>query len=226
MNKSVLIIGDTHIPYEIKGYLEFCKRIESDLKCTEVVHIGDLVDNHAISYHEHDPDEKSPADEMYLADQRLKKWFKAFPKVKLCLGNHDRLVDRKGKTSGLPQRVFQPFRKIWELPNGWTDDFEFIIGGVKYLHGTGYSGNMAHIQAAYDNRMSCVIGHLHSVSGVEYLANSKDIIFGLSVGCGIDRKARAFEYGREHKRKPILSCGVVEYTPHGINARVFPMELK
>lgn len=226
MNKSVLIIGDTHEPFTHPGYLPFCKRIEQAMKCTEVVHIGDLVDNHAISYHEHDPNGKSPLEEMYTADEHLAKWFKAFPKVKLCLGNHDRLVDRKGKTNGLPKRVFQPFRKIWNLPTGWQEDFEFIIGGVKYLHGTGYSGSMAHIQAAYDNRMSCVVGHLHSVAGVEYLANSKDIIFGMSVGCGIDRKSYAFEYGKEHKRKPILACGVVEYTPHGINARVFPMELK
>lgn len=222
---NVLVIGDTHIPFEVKGYLDFCKRIEKAFNCTRVVHIGDLVDNHAISYHEHDPNEKSPLDEMKEADKRLQKWFKAFPEVLLCRGNHDRMVDRKSKTVGLPTRVFKPFRDIWGLPKGWKDDFEFIIGGVKYVHGTGYSGNMAHIQAAYDNRMSCVIGHLHSVSGIEYLANSKDIIFGMSVGCGIDRKAMAFEYGRDHKRKPILSCGVVEYTRHGVNARVIPMEL-
>jgi len=222
---NVLVIGDTHLPFVHPEYLAFCKRIEQAFKCTKVVHIGDLVDNHAISYHDHDPNGRSPLDEMYLADSMLKDWYKAFPNVSMCLGNHDRLVDRKSKTVGLPSRVFQPFRKIWELPNGWTDDFEFIIGGVKYLHGTGYSGSLAHIQAAHDHRMSCVMGHLHSIVGIEYLANSKDIIFGMSVGCGIDRKAYAFEYGREHKRKPILSCGVVEYTKHGINARVIPMEL-
>lgn len=223
---NVLVIGDTHIPFEHPGYLSFCKRIEKAFKCTQVVHIGDLVDNHAISYHDHDPDGYSPAAEIKESKRRLQKWFTAFPKVMLCRGNHDRLVDRKSKTVGLPSEVFRPFRSIWGLPNGWKDDFEFIIGGVKYLHGTGYSGTLAHVQAAYDNRMSCVIGHLHSVVGVEYLANSRDIIFGMSVGCGINRKAYAFEYGREHKRKPILSCGVVEYTKHGVNARVIPMELK
>ena len=225
MKKNVLVIGDTHAPFTHPKYLDFCKRIEHQLKCTEVVHIGDIVDNHAISYHEHDPNGDTPLKEMEQADKQLKLWFKAFPNVKLCLGNHDRLVDRKSRTVGLPERVFRPFRGIWNLPKGWIDDFEFIIGGVKYTHGTGYSGAHAHIQAAYDNRMSCVIGHLHSVAGIEYMANTKDIIFGMSVGCGIDNKAYAFEYGKAFKRKPIISCGVVEYTSHGPNPRLFVMEM-
>lgn len=136
------------------------------------------------------------------------------------------MADRKSKTVGLPSRVFKPFRDIWGLPKGWKTQFEYIIDGVKYKHGTGYSGNYAHIQAAYDNRMSCVIGHLHSVAGVEYSASSHDIVFGMSVGCGIDNKSYAFSYGRDFKRKPILGCGVVSYTSHGVNAQFIPMDLQ
>jgi len=222
--KNVLVIGDTHCPFEKKGYLEFCLRIHKQLKCTEVVHIGDLVDNHSISYHEHDPDGRSPIDEMAETDKHLKKWFKAFPEVKLCRGNHDRLVDRKGKTNGLPSRAFKDFRDIWELPKGWTDDFEFIIDNVKYLHGTGYSGKLGHIQCAIDQRMSCCIGHLHSFAGVGYLANNVDLVFGMNTGSGVDRSAYAFEYGRDFKNKPIISCGVVSYTKHGVNATVYTMD--
>lgn len=185
--------------------------------------IGDLVDNHAISYHEHDPNGWSPEDEMKEADKHLKAWFEAFPKVKMCRGNHDHLVDRKGKTVGLPRRCFKGFRDIWQLPKGWKDDFQFVIGNVLYTHGTGYSGNNAHIQAAIDNRMSCVVGHLHSVAGVEYIANTKDIVFGMSVGCGIDVKKYAFEYGKGFRRKPIIGCGVVKYTDKGVVATFYPM---
>ena len=224
--KNVLVIGDLHLPFEHKDYLSFCKRIHKELKCSDVVMIGDLVDNHAISYHEHDPNGWSPEDEMKETDKHLKGWFKTFPKLKLCRGNHDRLVDRKAKTVGLPKRCFQSFREIWKLPVGWVDGFEFIVNNVKYTHGTGYSGKYAHVQSAYDNRMSTVIGHLHSVAGVEYVANSKDIIFGMSVGCGIDNKKYAFAYGQAFKRKPIVSCGVVSYTKKGVNATVYPMEMK
>lgn len=219
--ENVLVIGDTHLPFEHKDYLDFCKDIQTRCKCGTVVHIGDLVDNHSISYHEHDPDGWSPSDEMKQTDEHLKPWFKAFPKLHLCRGNHDSLVDRKSKTVGLPRRAFKPYRDIWNLPKGWKDDFEFIINGVLYKHGTGMSGRYAHIMCAERSRMSSVIGHTHSSCGVEYIVSSKDCIFGMNVGCGIDRKKYAFAYGKDFPRKPVLSCGVT--TDNGRYAQVFPM---
>ena len=220
---NVLVIGDTHIPFEKKGYLEFCLGIGERCKCNTVVHIGDLVDNNSISYFEKDPDGKSPEDEMKETDKHLKPWFKAFPKVKLCRGNHDRLVDRKGKTVGLPRRCFKSFRDIWNLPNTWVDDFEFQLNKVRYVHGTGYSGKYSHVQLSYISRQSAVMGHTHSTGGVEYTANMKSCVFGMNVGCGIDRKTYAFAYGKDFRRKPILGCGVV--TDLGRFAQFFPMPL-
>jgi hypothetical protein len=222
--RNVLVVGDLHLPFEKKGYLEFCKRIHKECKCTEVVMIGDLVDNHAISYHEHDPDGWSPVEEMAEADKKLKKWFKAFPKVKLCRGNHDVLVDRKGKTVGLPQRCFAAFRDIWNLPEEWVDDFQFIIGGVLYTHGT-RCGKNAHLATAQDNAMSTVIGHSHAYAGVQYWANERDLMFGVNCGCGIDRHSYAMSYGKKFPSKPIISCAVISYSRHGINPTIFTMPI-
>ena len=61
---NTLIIGDSHIPFTHRNYLDFCKRIHKQFKCQRVVHIGDLVDNNSISYHEIDPNGWSPAQEM------------------------------------------------------------------------------------------------------------------------------------------------------------------
>ena len=226
MDKNTLAIGDLHCPFEHRDYLDFCKRIHKAFKCSRVVFIGDLVDNHAISYFESDPDGWSPENEMKEAERHLKPWQKAFPNAYICLGNHDRLPDRKGKTAGLPRRCFRKFREMWNLPKGWIDDFEFEFEGVLYKHGTGYSGKYSHIQVCYDARQSCVIGHTHATLGVEYIANSKQIIFGVNVGCGIRRKAYAFAYGKEFKRKPIVGCGVISATSKGVNAQVIPMEMK
>ena len=223
IESNVLVIPDTHIPFEHKDILKFCAKIQERCKCGTVVHIGDLVDNNSISYWEHDPDGKSPEDEMQEADRHLQKWFQQFPKLIITKGNHDRLVDRKGKTCGLPERCFKPFREIWELPDGWVDDFEFQFHGVRYFHGTGYSGKYAHVQAAYDSRQSAVIGHTHSTGAVNYTANSQEVIFGMNVGSGIDRQAYAFSYGKAFKRKPILGCGVV--TDKGKFAQFFPMDI-
>ncbi len=223
--KNTFVIPDLHLPFEISGALEFCKRVYKDFDCKEVVMIGDLVDNHAISYHEHDPNGMSPADEMKAVDKKLVEWFKAFPNVKMCRGNHDTLVDRKGRTVGLPERAFKPFREIWNLPKGWEDDWEFIIDGVKYIHGTGYSGKFGHVQAASDHRMSVVMGHLHATAGVEYMANNHDLIFGMCVGCLLDKRKYAFTYGKDFKRKPILGAGVVSVTKRGVNAQFIPFKL-
>ena len=220
---NIGIIGDCHIPFELPNYLEFCLQIFERCKCEQFVHIGDLVDNHAISYFEHDPNGKSPEDEMKEADEHLEQWFRAFPSLFLCRGNHDRLVDRKCRTSGLPDRVFKPFREIWGLPKGWIDDFSFEIDGVRYIHGTGLGGDNAHTKAASQNRQSTVIGHTHSKGAIDYLVSEKDRIFGMNVGCGIDRKTYAFEYGRDFTKKPVISCGVV--TDRGRYCQVFPMEL-
>ncbi len=181
------------------------------------------MDNHAISYHEHDPNGRSPIDEMNEADKRLKRWFGAFPELYLCLGNHDRLVFRKGKTYGIPNEALKTFREMWKLPKTWYDDFSWEFYGVRFTHGTGLSGERAHIKAAEQNRQSTVIGHTHSTLACNYLVSEKDRIFGMNVGCGIDRKTYAFEYGRDLLKKPVLGCGVV--TDKGKYCQVFPMEL-
>ena len=221
--QSVLIIGDSHIPFNHPDYLDFCLDIKKRCKCSTVVHIGDFVDFHSISYYEHDPDGRSPKDEYELALKEAKVWYKAFPRVKLCRGNHDRLIDRRRKTAGLPKVLFKSYRKIWELPPKWEDKWEYKIDGVLYEHGTSYSGKYPHLSACNANRCSTVIGHLHSVAGIEWTANSNDCIFGMSVSCGIERRTYAFNYGRDFRRKPILGCGVV--TDKGRFCQWFPMSL-
>ena len=224
MSKQTLIIGDTHLPFEKRGYLKFCKRIEKKFDCTRIVHIGDLVDNHAISYHEHDPDGWSPADEMAEVDKKLKPWFKAFPDVYLCRGNHDNLVDRKGKTVGLPTRCFKTFREMWKLPKGWVDDFQFIFDDVCYEHFA--TGQYGYINVARKNCMSTVTGHGHSRAGVGWVVTERDIWFGMGVGSGLDRSKYAFAYGKYYKDKPIVGAGIVTETRYGNNAQYFPMEMK
>jgi hypothetical protein len=181
------------------------------------------VDNHAISYFEHDPNGRSPQDEMSEADKHLKRWFDAFPKVYLCLGNHDRMAIRKTRTSGLPSRIIRPFREIWNLPLGWVDSYSWEFFGVRFTHGTGFSGQYAHIKVAEAHRQSTVIGHTHSTGATNYLVSENDRIFAMNVGCGIDRKTYAFDYGRDLAKKPVLACGVV--TDKGKYCQVFPMEI-
>lgn len=208
-DKNVLIIGDLHTPFEEKGYLDHCKQVYEDFQCDEVVFIGDLVDLHAISYHEHDPNGRSPYDEYELAVKHLKKWYEAFPEAKVCIGNHDALIMRKVYSAGLPSNWLKSLEQILEAPETYKFDMHHEIDGVLYTHGTGVSGDGGAMKIASQNRQSAVIGHLHSISNIKYSASYRDIIFAMTVGCGIDYKQYAFHYGKDIPAKPIVSCGVV-----------------
>lgn len=206
---NVGVISDTHEPFCHPDYLPFCEEVFEKFGCSEIVHIGDEVDNHALSYHEHNPNGHSPAKESDLAFERLQLWYKAFPEVKVCIGNHSALHKRKALTHGLPDRFIKTFEDAWEAPKGWRWHLQHEINGVIYEHGIGSSGQNGAVNRAKDNRQSTVIGHIHSFGGVLYSTSDRDMIFGLNVGCGIDIEKYAMEYAKPFKKRPTLGCGVV-----------------
>lgn len=216
---TVLCIGDLHLPFEHKDYLDFCREMQDRLHAGTVVFMGDIVDMHSISQYTADPDGKSPGDEVIEAKKHLSNWFKYFPEAYLCVGNHDERPDRKGKTVGIPKAFFKSFNEVWNTPKGWKIGYSHIIHNTKYTHGTGYSGNTAHIKAAYDARMSTVIGHTHTNLAVSHIGNDRNVIFGMCVGCGIDVDKYAFIYERENRIRPLLGLGCT--TDKGKFAQVF-----
>lgn len=222
-HENTLVIGDPHAPFTHRDYLEFCRSVQRDYKCTRVVCVGDLVDQHAISYHEHNPDGMSAGDEWKAAVKQLKKWYKAFPRVRSCIGNHDALIHRKAHTAGIPVAFLRSFKDIYEAPAGWEFDFSFKFGNWRLTHGTNTSGHDAAFKAALSARESTAQGHIHTAANTKFHACDKDIIWGMQVGWGGDRRAYAFAYGRDFKDKPIVSCGVV--TNGGKLPIVIPMPL-
>lgn len=206
---NILIIGDTHEPFSKDGYLKFCREQQEKYNAGSVIHIGDLTDNHAVSYHEKDPEGRSAGDEFQLALDRCHKWYETFPNVKICIGNHDALPFRKAFTAGLPAHWLKSYQEMLDSPKTWEWDFTHEVNGIMFQHGTGLSGELAAINAARENRQSTVIGHLHTVMNTRFLASFRDLIFGMSVGCGIDHEKYAFAYGKQNTRKPVIACGVI-----------------
>ena len=220
----ILVWACSHIPFEHPKFLDFLLDIKSRVKCGTVICLGDVVDNHSLSMNfDQDPNGLSPASEIKEAREHLKPYFKAFPSLFLTLGNHDRRVDLKGKHVGLPEDVFRPFRDIWGLPEGWKDAYNHELNGVRYMHGTGLGGDNAPEKASIMNRQSTVIAHIHHNLKSGYFASHKDRILYMGVGCGIDIKRYAFEYGKDFIKRPVLGCGVI--TDNGRYAQVFPMEI-
>jgi len=202
---NILVIGDLHEPFCLDEYLFFNKWLYKKHKCNRVIFIGDIIDGHSWSYHEPNQDGMSPGEELSFTIKRLKRWYKVFPKADVLLGNHDMLIHRKAKTHKLPSGAIRPFREMIKAPDGWNFHLSLKIDGVMYVHGS--TGTA--IQRAMMSRMSTVQGHLHSRSFVEWSVSEKDKIFGLQVGCGIDRHAYAFEYGKDMVKKPVISSGVL-----------------
>ena len=115
-DSNVLVIGDLHEPFCLDGYLEFCLNTYYHYKCTDVIFIGDIIDNHYSSYHETDADGLGGADELELAISKIANWYKAFPVAKVIIGNHDRMIFRKGQTSSIPSKWIKSYQEVLEVP--------------------------------------------------------------------------------------------------------------
>lgn len=201
--KNVLAIGDLHLPFGLEGYLEHCIETYNKYKCNEVVFIGDIIDNHASSYHETDPDGHSAGQELRLAISQVKLWYNAFPKASVIIGNHDRLIMRKAYSSGLSKLWIKDYADVLGTPN-WKFIESIEIDNVLYIHG---EGGTARSRARRDLQ-SIVQGHLHSQAYIEWIVGSKFKIFGMQLGCGVNAKSYAMAYGKEGP-KPAIACGVI-----------------
>lgn len=201
--RNVLAIGDLHAPFCLPKYLDFCIAQRERFKCDQIVFMGDVIDSHYSSYHETDPDGLSGGDELTLAVQQLRGWVSAFPNSIVCTGNHDRIVCRKAFTGGIPKKWIKEYNEVLEAP-GWKFVDEFVMDGVQYIHG---EGGTARIKARND-KFSTVQGHLHTQSYVENLIGRDTRIFGMQVGCGIDRRAYAMAYAKTDP-KPAIGCGAI-----------------
>ena len=203
------VFSDTHIPFQHPNYLEFLVNTFKEWGVEEVICLGDLIDNHAISRFQSEPCADGAYLELYKARDAIKELTETFPNVKMCRGNHDDIAYRQAKTLGIGEIFIKPFRDIYGLPNTWELENEYLLDGVLYTHGTGRGGKHATYNIAVDERMSTCTGHTHTGGGVIYIANKTDTIFALNTGCLVDFDQYAFEYARNAKKRPTLGCGVV-----------------
>jgi len=220
MNR-VLVFGDTHIPFIRNNYLEFLKETYRKYKCNRVVCVGDLFDFHRISRHDSHPDAMGAKEEYLKGLEIAKKFYKAFPKVLICIGNHDARMYRQVAKEGVPEAMLPSYKDLFNTPVGWKWSLRHTVDGVLYKHGN-RSGEYPHVSTAKAARMSTVTGHTHAVGGVHYMAGPEDLIFAMCCGCGMDSNSYAAQYAQEYDKKPIVGCGIVL---GGKQAIFVPMDL-
>ena len=209
-NKCILVISDTHFPYQHPDTILFLAALKSEYKFDRVVHIGDEIDGHAISFHNHDPDLISPSDEFQLSIERLQPLYELFPKVDVIESNHGSLVYRKGKALGLPRHVFKSYREILKAPKGWSWHFDLTITAsdnmpIYFCHGkTSSPGRLSKSMG-----MKTVQGHYHEKFEIIYWANPTGLYWDMRVGCLVHDASRAFAYNNTNLQRPIIGTGII-----------------
>ena len=200
--RRILVIGDTHEPFCIGGYLEHCIDTYQRFNCNQVIFIGDIIDNAFASFHETPAELPSGQDELDFAIAKVQEWYKAFPVATIITGNHDRIIARKLVRSGVPQKWLKSYNEVLGTPT-WDWVERIVFDDVQYIHGEGGSARTK----AKNDMMSTVQGHIHTQCYVEWNSGMKRV-FSMQVGSGVNRDHLAMSYAKAFKFQQI-ACGVV-----------------
>ncbi len=206
---TVLVIPDIHAPFHHKETIPFLQHVYKEFGCDRVVCLGDEVDFACLNRFGLDPNGMGGGLELAFAKSFLKEFWAAFPVMEICTSNHTSRPFRKAFEAGIPEEMILGYKKLFEAPDGISWHERIIIEDVLYCHGEGYSGAGGALKAAMMNRMSTVIGHLHTYAGVQYQKTRGGQIFGMNAGCLIDESAYAFKYAKHMANRPNIGCGVV-----------------
>ncbi len=219
---TVGVIGDTHFPFTHPNYLQFCRDTFAEYGVSQIVHIGDIVDNHAISRHKTEPVADGVMTEYEKAKNMVEEWAEVFPNMTITIGNHDNILERQASELGVPGAFLKSTHELYQMPDGWKVVESTIIDDVLYKHGVGSGGMHGAYNSARRQCMSVVQGHTHSYAGVKWISTPQKLWFGMSVGCGIDIDAYAFLYGKYMENRPVLGCGIVKNSQEAV---FVPMDL-
>jgi len=211
MNKVIGVIPDLHIPGHCSDSLEFVRDSFSDHKVTDIVCTGDIIDHHYISFHGNELDAMNPIAEWKATLEEMQRWVKAFPKMKLCYGNHDTRPARAGKLVGLAEEVFlKPLNKIYNLPKAWVWKVRWDLNEVIYEHGLGSNGMYGAKNTAIKLGSAYVQGHTHAHGAVFDLPQVRHRFSAMNVGALIDKDKYQSRYAKSiYKIEMSLGCGIV-----------------
>ena len=206
---NYMTIGDTHLPFVEPGYLPFLKKVYCDYQIENVFHIGDKVDQYALSFFDKSPEADSAYSELMKAKEIAYEYYDAFENVHMCAGNHDVRYLRQAVKSGLPEAFIKTLEEVLDMPDTWQINHSYIVNDDTLIeHGTS-TGVKATYDRAMMTSMNVIQGHTHNYGGVTYINDGFNQRWALNVGCGIDVSSYAAKYARNFKYKPTLGCGVI-----------------
>ena len=208
-NKKILVISDMHLPYQHKDSITFLKEIKKQFKPDTTISIGDLLDQHALSFHDSSPELYSAGMELDKAKEYVRELESVFPKLTEVDSNHSSMIYRRALKHGLPKAYLKNYGDFLETRKWkWVDDLTLTMSnGQRCFFTHGRSADV--LKVSQTMGMSAVQGHYHTKFVISYWANPDNLFFGMNVGCLIDQKSMAFNYAKNFKTRFILGCGII-----------------
>jgi len=220
-HKRILVISDMHLPYQHKDSIKFLKEIKKEFKPDTTISIGDLLDQHALSFHDSSPELYSAGMELDKAKEYVKELESVFPKLIEVDSNHSSMIYRRALKHGLPRAYLKDYGDFLETKKWkWVDDLTLTMSnGQRCFFTHGRSADI--LKVSQTMGMSAVQGHYHTKFVISWWANPDNLFFGMNVGCLIDQKSMAFNYAKNFRTRFIIGCGIII---NGI-PRLLPMVL-
>lgn len=208
-NKRILVISDMHLPYQHKDSITFLKEIKKEFKPDTILSIGDLLDQHALSFHDSSPELYSAGMELDKAKEYVRELESVFPKLIEVDSNHSSMIYRRALKHGLPKAYLKEYGDFLETKKWkWVDDLTLTMSnGQRCFFTHGRSADVLKVSQAMG--MSAVQGHYHTKFVISYWANPDNLFFGMNVGCLIDQKSMAFNYAKNFRTRFIIGCGII-----------------
>jgi hypothetical protein len=211
----LMFIPDLQIPFHHEKSLEFAHYIkrhysvpDENCYCT-----GDEIDALFGGMWKKDPNGRHSAiTELEATIDELKRWYSVFPRMKLAISNHGSRWIRKATEAEIPSVMMKQYEAVLQAPDGWKWKKHWRIDTkfpIILEHGDDWGGQTPHKSAALHNGVSTIIGHFHSIAGIERIKTNGFDVFGMCAGSLIDFDAYAFNYARNAKFKPQLGIGLV-----------------
>jgi hypothetical protein len=220
-SSCILFFTDSHAPYHHPDLLQFLEKVADTYEPTMIINGGDEVDNHALSFHNSDPNLSAPGQELEQAQLFIHDLHELFPDMRICESNHGSLIYRRAKAHGIPVQYIKTYRQIL-FPNGggegwsWHDfiRIQMPMGkDLQFQHSC--TGDL--LKGAAHENANLYVGHEHSKFGIGYGSNALEMYHSVYGGCTLDPKAMAFAYGKLFPAKPCTGCVIIEGgVPHAI----------
>lgn len=207
---NTLFISDLHLPYEHPDAFKFLRSVYDEYDCSDVMSVGDMTDNHTPSFHEIEYGTLSPEEEYKAARNKMQELEGMFGGMNVALGNHCIMGERKAKQAGIPLDYLKSYNDLYGVNFLWSDNFWFPVRDDDDMCLLVHTASASILNIAKTHSHNVIQGHHHSVFGIEYFADKKQLSWAMSVGCLIDPKHPAFNYAKgATNKRPILGTGVV-----------------